>query len=164
MAEALLRAHLIARGSDARVHSAGTTAWGGGPTANAVEAMLERGLDISAHESRQLTVELVEQADLVLGMTRDHLGRVGRLASDGVERAFLIGELVRLAQDFGTMADDEDVRAWARRIAGERPDRRFIGRGTDEVDDPIGEPLAVYRATAARMDGELGRLARLLAP
>ena len=163
MAEALLRAHLTARGVEGRVHSAGTMAWGGSPTPHAVEAMHEHGLDISGHESRQLTVELVEHADLVLGMTRDHVGRVRRLARDASQRAFLIGELVRLAAD-AARDDREDVRAWARRIAGARPARPFIGRGADEVDDPIGEPLAGYRATADRLDGDLGRLARLLAP
>jgi len=164
MAEALLRGHLIERGVDARVHSAGTMAWGGGPTPNAIEAVRDLGYDISGHISRQLTSEHVERADLVLGMTRDHVRRVRRLAHDAFERAFLVGELLRLAADGGDRPESEDVRVWAGRASSARGDPAFFGRGADEVDDPIGEPLAVYQATASRLDRELHRLAALLAP
>jgi hypothetical protein len=39
-----------------------------------------------------------------------------------------------------------------------------VGRGDDEVPDPIGEPVEVYRATAERLDLDLRVVAALLAP
>jgi protein-tyrosine-phosphatase len=73
MAAAILRRRLADRGVEARVRSAGTRAWDVGATAGAVEVMRDHGIDLSAHRGCQLTAELVAEADLVLGMTRDHV-------------------------------------------------------------------------------------------
>jgi len=42
-----------------------------------------RGLDLSAHRSRALTVELLDRADLVLAMTHGHLLTVVELGGGG---------------------------------------------------------------------------------
>jgi protein-tyrosine-phosphatase len=162
MGEALLRAHLEASGATANVHSAGTLAWDAAPPHEAIAVMKELGLDISSHRSRPLSVELIEGADVVLGMTRNHVGRVLAMVPDASERAFLVGELVRLGEQGGERVDGEAVAAWARRVGATRPDARVPGRGDDEVADPYGESLAFYRATAARLDADLRRLAALL--
>jgi protein-tyrosine phosphatase len=163
MAEALLRAHLAAHGVAANVHSAGTMAWSAAPPSEAVVVMEERGVDLSTHRSRQLDIALVEAADLVLGMTRQHVGRVEALVPDASHRTFLVGELVRLGRQVGARSAEESVGDWLLRIAAVRPDGRIRGRGVDEVTDPLGEPLSTYQATAARLDAELRELAGLLA-
>ncbi|MEX0666480.1 MAG: protein-tyrosine-phosphatase [Acidimicrobiia bacterium] len=162
MGEALLRAHLDARGTAVNVHSAGTMAWNAGPPNEAVAAMAEMGLDISAHRSRQLTTELIGEADLVLGMTRQHVDRITALAPDAATRVFLVEELVRLGGVVGARSEGEALRAWLLRVHEARPHAQVRGRGEDEVGDPIGEPLDVYRATAARLDASLRDLASLL--
>jgi protein-tyrosine-phosphatase len=163
MGEALLRVRLEARGVDARVHSAGTMAWGGSATDEAVRAMREHGLAIDDHRSRALTNELVDRADLVLGMTRDHVWRAARGTDDAGDRVFLVGELARLGPRAGAREADEPVREWAARVAALRPGGP-VGRAGDEIDDPVGEPLEVYRATAVRLDRDLSTIASLLAP
>ena len=164
MAEVLLAAHLHARGLDPHVHSVGTMAWGGSATPHAVEVMAERGLDLSMHESRQLTREDAERADLVLAMTRDHLWRVARLAPDGERRVFLVPELARVGAAAGGRAPEEPVGDWLARVARERPAAPVVGRADDEIADPFGESIEVYRATASRLDAALGAVAGLLAP
>lgn len=164
MGEVLLRAHLAERGVDAHVHSAGTLAWGGPATGSAVLTMRERGLALDGHLSRSLSDELVERADLVIGMTRDHVWRAMRASEDAVSRAFVLGELARLGPRVGPRPATESVRAWAARVADLRPDDRPVGRTGDEVHDPVGEPMHVYRATAERLDRDLGAIAALLAP
>ena len=163
MGEALLRAHLTARGSSARVHSAGTLAWDGPATDAAVRAMAERGLDLSAHHSQPLTAALVGDADLILAMTRSHVWGVQAFDPDAAARTFLVPELARLGTRIGPRRADETVRAWAGRAAAER-DGATPGRGAEEVADPYGEPLAVYEATAARLDTALSVIAELLVP
>ena len=163
MAEVLLRARLAERGVDARVSSAGTLAWGGPATGNASLAVAELGVGLEGHLSRQLTAAIVDAADLVIGMTRDHVWRVTTLSPDATDRSFLLGELARLGARAGARRPDEPERAWARRAALERPDGP-IGRHDDEVGDPVGEPLHVYRATAARLDRDLRLIAELLVP
>ena len=163
MAEVLLRARLAERGVDARVSSAGTLAWGGPATGNASLAVAELGASLEGHLSRQLSAELVDASDLVLGMTRDHVWRATAHSPDAADRSFLLGELARLGARAGARRTDESGREWAQRVARERPDGP-IGRHDDEVADPVGEPLAVYRATAARLDRDLRVIAELLVP
>ncbi len=162
MGEALLRAHLDARGAVATVHSAGTMAWDAAPPSEAVAVMEELGLDISSHRSRALSVELVERADVVLGMTRDHVGRVLALVPSASDRAFLVGELLRVGEQVGRREEGESPAEWVRRVGATRVDARVPGRAGEEVVDPYGESLDVYRATAARLDADLRKLAGLL--
>ncbi|MEO8193891.1 MAG: low molecular weight protein arginine phosphatase [Gemmatimonadales bacterium] len=81
MAEAIVRrlASEAAR-SDIEVSSAGTQAWDGSPASDgALLVGMERGLDLSAHRSRQLTREILMESDLILAMTPSHLSRVREL-------------------------------------------------------------------------------------
>lgn len=164
MAEALLRAHLEARGASAHVHSAGTLPWNGPATEHAVEVIGEHGIDLSSHRSRALTSDLLGEADVVLGMTRNHVWAVASHAPEASERAFLIGELVRLGRDVGPRRPDEPVREWVARVGAVRPDRVAMGLASDEIADPVGEPLPVFRETARRLDAELRSVAELLVP
>ena len=162
MAEALLRAHLERSDAQVRVRSAGTMAWDSPATEDAVAVMGEIGLDISTHRSTPLDVRIIEESDLILGMTRDHIGRIVRLVPEAEDRAFLIGELVRLADQVGPRERDEPLGVWLARLSAARPHRRVLGRSRDEVADPLGEPIERYRSTAARLDDELRQVVRLL--
>lgn len=164
MAEVLLAHHLTRRGVANRVHSAGTLGWGGGATDKSVQVMADHGLDLAGHGSRRLDAGLVVGADLVLGMTRDHVG--GALLHDptAIDRAFVIGELVRLGEKVGPLRPGQKLRDWTDAVAALRPAGRPPGRGSDEVADPVGEPLEVYARTAARLDELTAAIAELLAP
>ncbi|MCU0311514.1 MAG: hypothetical protein MUE36_11300 [Acidimicrobiales bacterium] len=164
MAMVLLAHHLGAAGVSARVHSAGTLGWGGPATANSVAVMAERGLDLSGHESRRLDAGLVVGADLVLGMTRDHVSGVLIHDPTAVDRTFVIGEVVRLGRSVGPARPGRPLRAWTDAVAAARPSGRAVGRYADEVADPVGEPLDVYRRTADQLDAVTAGLAELLAP
>lgn len=63
-----------------QVMSAGSFAMPGArATPQATEALKEMGLDLSAHRSRPLSVELIHQADLILTMGRSHAAAVTAL-------------------------------------------------------------------------------------
>ena len=164
MAMVLLGHHLASYGVEARVHSAGTLGWGGPATENSVAVMSERGLDLSAHESRRIDAGLVVGADLVLGMTRDHVTGVLIHDPTAVDRTFVIGEAVRLGAHVGSRRSDQSPRRWTDAVAAQRPAGRRSGRVGDEIADPVGEPLDVYRRTADRLDELTSALAGLLAP
>ena len=71
MAEAMLRNAL--RGHEITVESAGLGALVDWPASEHAETLMaERGLDISGHKARQLTPELVKQADLILVLESGH--------------------------------------------------------------------------------------------
>jgi protein-tyrosine-phosphatase len=92
MAEALLVRALKEAGlSGIEVESAGIGASDGAPASEgAYLVLLEQGVDLSGHRARLLTKGLVDEADLILTMSRTHLGRVRELG--GGARAHLLGE------------------------------------------------------------------------
>ena len=72
MAEALLR-QALGNDSGITVSSAGIAALVDHPVSqHAIDLMSERGIDITSHRARQLTPELVSQADLILVMETRH--------------------------------------------------------------------------------------------
>ncbi len=92
LAEALLAARLAGRAPDARVESAGVAALVGRPAEPlAQDLMRERGLDLSAHRARQLTLEMVYASDLVLAMDARLKRVVEQLVPGAVGRVHRIG-------------------------------------------------------------------------
>jgi len=77
MAEHLLKHALKNEGeplSEIRVLSAGIAAGAGyPPSRNSEEAMSKVGIDISDHATQQASPELLDEADLVIGMTHSHI-------------------------------------------------------------------------------------------
>ncbi len=102
MAAALLRRRLKedeAR-ADWRVISAGTWASEGRPaSAYAAAEMADRGLDVRAHRSRSVTEALMEEASLVLVMTRNHLEALSVAFPDHADKVHLLSEMVGESRD-----------------------------------------------------------------
>ena len=126
MAASLLERTLEQSGlRDIDVLSAGIGAWEGAPASEgAYLVMLEDGLDLSAHRARLLTPELMESADLILAMSRSHLGRVRELGAGS--RAYLLGEFAGRAGDRAEIKDPfgaelEQYRETYRELAGLMP-------------------------------------------
>lgn len=90
MAEGLLRNRLPAScGWD--VSSAGICAANGWPvSAHAVEAMNEKGIDISSLVSVHLTRDLIEKADLLVTMTQGHRQAILQLSPESKGKVFLL--------------------------------------------------------------------------
>lgn len=71
--------------------SAGVSAeWGGPATEFARTVAREHGAELGTHESEPLTQVLVEQSDLILAMTAQHVQRVLELSADAAERTHLL--------------------------------------------------------------------------
>ena len=90
LAEAIARREAIDRGLlDVEAESAGTSAWDGAPASDgSLLVALERSLDLSQHSARELTAEIVGDADLILAMGPQHLERI--LALGGESKATLL--------------------------------------------------------------------------
>jgi protein-tyrosine phosphatase len=92
MAEAVLAHRLAARGVTATVASAGIGALVGKPAdPTAVELMRERGLDITSHRARQLTPDLIRDAELILVMEADQQKAVESILPSARGRVHRIG-------------------------------------------------------------------------
>ncbi len=95
MAEAMFRRLLEEHGLTGwRVESAGTWTQDGIPATNfAQEAMRARGLDISAHRSREVSADLLRQFDLILTMEEGHKEALRFEFPDVADRVFLLSEM-----------------------------------------------------------------------
>jgi glycine hydroxymethyltransferase len=116
MAEGLMR-HAL-NGTNVRVLSAGVGAGHGQPpSGHSVRALQEWGIDIGHQRSQPLTAELVAQADLILGMTQNHVEAVLMMYPEAAEK-------VHRLRDFDPQLDDYDR----------------------DICDPIGGSYEVYLA------------------
>lgn len=88
-AEYLLRHHVSRHGVE--VGSAGLSALRDHPMdATAAQIMGEHGVDGSAHRARQVTVAMLRESDLILGMEKGHLFALARLAPEASGKLFLL--------------------------------------------------------------------------
>lgn len=78
--------------------SAGTSALVGDPMTEQAQSLAVRAgvPDATGHSARQVTVELVRDADLILALTREHRARVVELLPRASRRTFTVRELARL--------------------------------------------------------------------
>jgi protein-tyrosine phosphatase len=153
MAEGLLRHRLQDAGIPARVHSAGLVTEDRPASEHGVTAMARRGVDIAEHRSRRLALEMVRDADLILGMERQHVREVAVLAPEAFAKAFTIRDLARRAEVGGPRGGDESIAEWLRWVAAGRRPTDLLGIDpSDEVADPIGRPARDYERTAAQLE------------
>ena len=161
MAEALLRDRLEGGSLRIDVQSAGTLGWNEGPaTPYVIEVLAERGIELVGHVSRKITRAQVDDASLIIAMTRTHAWSIAAHDPEAAARTFLLDELVRLGTQVGPRGG-ELLDAWLAELDALRPPGR-LGRANEEVADPAGESIEVYRATAARLDRAVQRLMPLL--
>ncbi len=165
MAEALLGATLAERGIDARVTSAGRLYDGQPATDTAVDTMADRGLDIAGHQSRRMTPSMLDSADLIVAMTREHVREAAVLWPDCYPRSFTLKELVRRGEDEGPRPEGEALEDWLARLhKARRPIDHLGDSPVDDVADPVGQGPQVYAATATELADLITRMADLLWP
>jgi len=96
----------------------------------AVNVMEERGLDLKKHTAKQLTPELIEEADLVLTMTRNHKQHVLTMVPKAQEKVFTLKEYVR------NLDSQEEVEEQLIDLAGRLEDKEveFYKENKNEID------------------------------
>jgi protein-tyrosine phosphatase len=162
MAEAFLRRDLAALGVEAVVSSAGTLRDGMAAAEEVVELMGKRGIDVELHRSRRLAPDMLASADLVIGMTRDHVREAALLDFDCFARSFTLKEIVRRGQTVGPRRADEPLEAWLKRAGEGREPRDYLFAEDDDIDDPMGRRFSVFKRTAIEIESLTTALVALL--
>jgi protein-tyrosine phosphatase len=163
MGEALLQARLEERGTDAVVASAGFLEGGVPPTEEVIDTMAAMGLDVSAHLSHQVTPELLDAADLIVAMTRQHVIDATLMAPDAWTRIFQLTDLVRRAEAVGPWPPQQPWSEWLDAVGEGRTRTGILSASlSDDIADPIGQSAAVHTASRLLLDDLFTRLADLL--
>lgn len=145
-----------------RVQSAGIAA-GRWVSPEALETAREKGLDGSALRPTQVTPEMLRAADLIVTMTAGHSAEVLGLAPDVAEKTFTLKELVGLVGSVPKPEPSTDRESVLARIAEAHRRRatRAAGNGQpDDVRDPLGLPMSVYREVAGEIEAGVDDVVR----
>ena len=95
MAEGLLKHLVKTKGYNWKVDSAGVWAIDGlPPVENAINVLLQKGINISEHRSQNLSKQLLEENDLVLVMEKNHKESIVLSFPQEKEKVFLLSEVI----------------------------------------------------------------------
>ena len=139
MAEAVARKIAIERGlTDVEAMSAGTSAHDGSPASDGSLLIgIERNMDLGSHRAQTLTLDMVQNADLVLAMGPHHLERIEALGGAG--KAFLLSDFASHGASMRAISDPIGMELDVYRATA------------DELEDEIRR--ALDRITAERGSG-----------
>jgi protein-tyrosine phosphatase len=168
-----LRAHVGDRVDELyRSHGAGTGSWHVGDQMHqpAAAEVRRRGGDPSGFAARHLTAELIDESDLVLCATAEHVERVLRLRPGARGRTFVLGELGRLlprvavpAQGVPRDPATAHARGTALVAAADAARAGSAARDADDLDDPYGLSARAFARTADEIEATVVPLAAALA-
>lgn len=110
---------------DVFVTSAGTYAFEGAPAADhAIKVAEEKGMNLQDFRSKPITLELMEEANLILVMTNSHKQELLNRGPEFKNKVFLLKEYINNL---------------------EKTEKKFKEVESLEINDPFGQPLEVYR-------------------
>jgi len=162
IAERLFAAHLGSHIGHFVVGSAGTVAAPGTPMGpRAAEVIADLGGAAGPFAARRLTAELVDSADVLLGLAREHREAAVRLDPGALRRSFVLEEFVRLTAQRSAQAAADPSRL-VMRAAADRGRLPPAAPGAEDIADPHGLPTEAVRWCAVRIDQAVRRLAAAL--
>ena len=165
MAAAMLDRHFAERGLAIRVESAGFISEGAPCPSEVEKVMAAIGYDVSGHRSRIVGESMIDGADVVIGMTRQHVIDLSLTVPSAWKRAFTLAELINLAERAAPRRADEPFPVWFRRVGASRKRSSVLNLPlSDDIPDPIGRPLRAYIGTRDVLAGLCSRLVDRLAP
>ncbi|MCL1916729.1 MAG: low molecular weight protein arginine phosphatase [Peptococcaceae bacterium] len=101
---AALASHIFA--SDIVVESAGIDAFEGeSASPPAIAVMERRGIDLSGHCAKRLTMEMVGDADMIVTMTTAQQALVWRLGPEFADKVYLLSEIAVLEDMAANISD-----------------------------------------------------------
>lgn len=165
MAAGFLRHRLERLGVSAAVASAGLLdeTEDAPPSAGAVKAVASWGIDITGHRARVLGPAMVRDAELVIGMAREHVREASIMVPGAWSRVFTLKELVRRGDAVGPRGAHERLDDWLGRLAEGRDPAALMGTSPeDDIADPIGLSDAAYEATAKELESLIDQVVELV--
>jgi protein-tyrosine phosphatase len=165
MAEAILRSVLTERGVDWPIASVGLLEDGYPMVEEALAALGPDGASMAGHLSKRLSRSDADEADIIFGMTREHVREVAVLVPDAWERTLTLKEFVRRSQLSAPRLPDQPFARWLAAIHRGRDRLEMQGDSPeDDVADPIGGTPADFVATARLLRTLCTKVADRLSP
>jgi protein-tyrosine phosphatase len=161
MCEALLARSLATSGSAIRVSSAGLLDWDRPVDPGTVTALERFGIVIGGRRSRPIASLDLDEVDLVLTMTREHLREIVNLDPALFPRTFTLKEFDRRISDPITSMPEGDFATRVAHLAGRRSGASLLGASTD---DDIADPFGLKQKHFDELADELHEIIRRVTP
>ncbi len=138
MAEGILKKMLKKKGvGNLKVNSAGTHGLNHAPASLfAIEVAGVKDVDLSGHRSRELTGRMLQEADLILTMSQEHLDHIRRMDRKAEHKSFLL-------------------KAFPQQPSVSNEDKY---RGVLFIKDPMGGSLDEYERGFSEIEKEIERI------
>jgi len=162
VAQRLLARRFEEHGIEATVHSAGTRGGRNKVHEDTVLAARRVDLDVRDHESRLLTPDLIrtDGADLVIGMTREHLREIVAMEPTAWPHAFTLKELARRLMVVPPRGDFAALVSAAGE--GRRAADLMVPSPHDDLADPYGGPARGHVDMVAEIRDSTEQIVRRL--
>jgi len=137
-AEGILKKMLKENGvENIEVSSAGTCRLKNAPASLfAIQVAGTRDVDLSRHRSRELSVNMIQEADLILAMSQEHLSYIKRIDKRATRKVCL---LKAFPQQHPVSNEDQD-------------------QGVLSIKDPMGGSLDDYEYSFSEIEKEVARI------
>lgn len=157
IAEAYLADEAERRGADAEVESAAVVLDGLEVPVEVSQIVAAAGVNLPERPGRMVTDDDLQRADLIIGMTREHVREIVVRDPGAWPRTFTLKELVRRASEIGARPDTMTLEEWLSEVHDGRETTDLLGSSEDDdVADPYGGSPEDYDVTAR----EIARLVR----
>lgn len=142
--------------------------------ADAIATAIARGVPApfaASHRAQPLTVALVEESHLILGMTREHRRMAVEMSPARTRSAFTALEFARLTDEVSDsdflstlqVGGDRERLARALSLIASRRGLAIPGASAcDDIIDPYGRSARVYEESASQLDTALFAIERVL--
>lgn len=153
IAAAIFEEYLKQADSPVSVGSVGLR-YTGEPTPSVGISLLDEfGVKLQSNRSTELTRELADEADLILGMTREHVRDIVDLSPDAWPKTFTMKDFARRAEHASPRRKHQRVDDWLAILGENRsPYDLFSAKSDDDLFDPFGQRAKVWRQLIAEVD------------
>jgi protein-tyrosine-phosphatase len=128
-----------------------------------IAAAKEVGVDVSGHQRRTLTKDILHThgADLIITMTREHLRAVIAIDASAWPRTFTLKELARRAVSVAPASSADGYTSWLSRLAaGRKASEMMHSDLADDIADPYGRPRRDHDAMVATVQHLVDEITR----
>jgi len=117
---------------------------------------------VSGHRSRQVTRNLLEEADVVLTAERDHVVKVAALVASAFPITTTLPEFLQLSVANPYRSTDE-FSSWVRGLTSDRTAGQYLRGDIGEIVDPTGSPPRAFETAVVALEQNCSAAAGYLA-
>jgi protein-tyrosine phosphatase len=163
IAAALLEKRVEHLDSGLSVSSVGLKVTGEPTPEIGISLMAERGIDLAPHRSTPVTKDEINAADIILGMTREHVREIVGISPEAWPKTFTLKDFVRRTGQVAPPRRHQRFADWLATVGEDRDPQGVLGsHPNDDVPDPFGQRAKAWKRVIDELDDLISRIPGVL--